>query len=130
MRELITEIPSGNYTGYYWMSDAEKPVLVEHPEAFPNEALSQMIPFIVEGNLYDEVKKISIYIRHNGKGHVIYKYNLNNPSGFEMNMVSLIAHRLDGMGRVTFIELWKEEGDPLCENLKTLRPYARVFVGF
>lgn len=122
----LLEIPKGNYTGYYWLSDAEKPEPVNG--AFT--ARQQTLPFIVEGNLYDADNDRSISIRHNGEKHIIHQYDLSNLSGFEKHPVALITHRLPGKGKVKFWELWKEEEDRLCAGMKTLRPYARVFVGF
>ena len=128
MRTPIEQIPEGIYIGYYWLSNAEKPEPVEGK--FSAAMLTQHLPFIVEGNLYDEAKGISISIRHNGDKHIIYEYNLHYLNGFEKNEVSFIAHRLSGKGKVKFWELWKEEEDYLCAGMKTLRPFARVFVGF
>lgn len=128
MRTFIEQIPGGNYTGYYWMSDSEMPVVVKGE--FPSTLLSQSLPFIVEGNLYDAKNNQSFSIRHNGSNPVVCQYNLNELSGCEKNPVAFIAHRLPGKGRVKFWELWKEEKDSMCEGLNTLRPFVRVFVGF
>ncbi len=128
MRKKITEIPEGNYIGYYWLSNAQEPVKVTG--SFPSAILNQPLPFVVEGNLYDTNNKISISIRHNGSKHIIHQFDLKNTTGFGINPVEFIAHRLPGVNKVKFLELWKEVNDTLCEMMTTLRPYARVFVGF
>jgi len=128
MRTIINHVPEGSYTGYYWLSNAEKPQRVNGN--FPSETFTEKLPFIVEGNIYDEANQRSISIRHNGEKHVINQYNLDDLSGYEKNPVAFIGHRLLEKGKVKFWEIWKEEEDPLCTGMKTLRPYARVFVGF
>lgn len=128
MREQIEHIPDGNFVGYYWLSNAQKPKIVNGD--FPQNILEQQLPFIVEGSLYDAAIKCSIAIRHNGEKHVIYKYDLSSLTGIEINDVAFIAHRMLGKGKVKFRELWREEEDPLCAGMTTLRPHARVFVGF
>ena len=32
--------------------------------------------------------------------------------------------------KLCFVQFWKEEPDPLCENMNVLRPGKIVFVGF
>lgn len=128
MRKTITEIPGGRYVGYYWLSNEEKPVSIRGN--FPSNKLSNLPPFIVEGNIFDAERKVSISIRHNGKEQVIHQYDLHDLSGFEKHEVKIIPHRLQGKGKVLFWELWREEVDILCANMKTLVPYARVFTGF
>ncbi len=128
MREIINEVPRGSYSGYYWLSNAEKPVVVQG--SFPEDILEKSLPFVVEANLWDDGAGHSISIRHNGEKHIIVRYNLNTPQGFEQHQVTFIAHRLPGKGRAKFVELWREETDELCNGINTLKPYGRAFIGF
>lgn len=129
MKEPIKTIPDSDYTGYYWMSDSPTPV--EVIGNFPTEKLqNNSIPFVLEGNLFDKEKNMSITIRHDGEKHIICQYDLNNMEGIEKHEVYLIPHRLRGKERMIFWELWKEEVDALCDGMKTLKPYARLFAGF
>lgn len=128
MRTYLEQIPEGNYTGYYWLSNAEFPEVVSGN--FPENLLEKTLPFVVEANLFDANNNQSISIRHNGERHVIQAYNLSDLTDFEKNEVAFIAHRLQEKGKAKFWELWREEADDLCAGMKTLRPYGRAFVGF
>lgn len=127
MRTQLDTIPQGDYTGYYWLSDAEFPIPVSGN--FPDDLLKPL-PLVAEANLYDATTNRSISVRHNGERHVIQQYDLKGIAGFEKNEVFIITHRLPQKGRAIFWELWRETEDPLCNNFKTLKPYGRVFVGF
>lgn len=119
-------IPNGNYVGYYWLSDHETPQMIngnfECPELINN--------FIIEAMLWDETNKKSIMITHTGK-YNIHEYDmteLGNVGSFECK--SYMPHRLIGVKKVKFKQLWIPEPDPLCCNFDVLALKAHIFVGF
>jgi len=128
MKKIIDDLPTGTYTGYYWLSNAESPHQVN--KKFDENLLKMGIPFIVEAALYDEITKTSILIKHDGAQHEMVQYNLNEMEGYECLVIEIETHRLDGAPAARFMQIWKEEPDALCENMKTLKPYAQIFTGF
>ena len=119
-------IPSGNYVGYYWMSDEEKPKRVNG-----NIELPQSInPFIIEAMLWDEGRQKSIMITHTGK-YQIFEYDLNTlPTVGTLEEKAYMAHRLPGIEKVKFKQFWKAECDPNCAGMQVLLLKAQIFVGF
>jgi CRISPR type III-associated protein (TIGR04423 family) len=123
--QSLNEIPQGSYTGYYWMSDKEKPETVDG-EFRPN--LNGQNPFIIEAMLWDETTQKSIMITHTGKYH-IFEYDLNLLE-VEDEIKEYMPHRLEGVKKVKFKQYWKAEDDPLCCDFQVLELKAQIFVGF
>lgn len=125
--QSLNEIPQGSYTGYYWMSDQEKPDPV-NGSFTPN--LKSSNPFIIEAMLWDETNKKSIMITHTGK-YQIFEYDiavLKDEGVLESK--EYMPHRLPGVKKVKFKQYWKAEDDPLCNKFPVLELKAQIFVGF
>jgi CRISPR type III-associated protein (TIGR04423 family) len=125
--DTLDKIPTGNYEGYYWLSDAEQPILVNDKNKFDASKIG-INPFIIEGMLWDDVNKISIMISHTGK-YQIWEYKLIELEG-EKEEKEYMAHRLDGISKVCFTQLWQEEPDANCEGMLALKMKAQIFTGF
>lgn len=125
--EQLTELSNNTYTGYYWLSDQETPVkILNQKVAFETYNL---IPFIIEALLIDEVNNKSIHITHDGN-YRIYEYDLSLISNFETTSYEVIPFRLNGVERLKFLKVWAPERDENCENFETLKLKAIVFNGF
>lgn len=132
-----------DFIGYYWMSDADKPVLVDgkisehkNPDekysiSNPFSTLSQN-PYIVEANLYCEADKLSISIKNTGEGAIVTAIRIPEEikGGIEFTKQSYIAHRLTGVGKVCFKQAWEAIDDPNCGGMKVLKPTWRAFKKF
>ncbi|WP_259015106.1 TIGR04423 family type III CRISPR-associated protein [Emticicia fluvialis] len=123
---LLTDIPDYQYEGYVWMSDKQK------PEVFMNKPFNanghQQNPFIIEGLLWAKKEKVSIHIRHTGK-YLIHKYEMNDQDLSE-DINQYLAHKIEGIKKLKFKQVWEPEKDPFCEDMEVLKMKALVFIGF
>jgi CRISPR type III-associated protein (TIGR04423 family) len=123
----LNEIPKLTFEGYVWMSDEESPkVLFNETFDFKNIMIN---PFIIEALLYNETEKTSIHIQHTGE-YQIFEYDLKNLSEEQLVAKSYLPHRLEGVEKVNFKQLWIPEPDENCENMEVLTLKAIVFCGF
>ncbi len=127
----ITAVPPGTYEGWYWLSDATKPVMLQNASAF--EAPLQGIPFVIEGQLYDKAAQRSISIRNVDGRCIITQYELDDiGSEMEQEPRTVLGHRLreNDQPWLKIIDIWKEQPDPLCAGFPVLQPHCSVFTGF
>ncbi len=124
----LTDIQDLDFEGYIWRSDSKEPkVLRAEKYAFSKVELN---PFIVEGLLYNESSKTSIHIQHTGD-YQIFEYDLKNLSQIgQLEEVSFLPHRLSGLEKVNFKQLWVSEPDENCEGMEVLKMKALIFCGF
>ena len=124
--ESLNEIPQSIYTGYYWMSDQEKPKKINGNFDAP----TILNPFIIEAMLWNETNQTSIMITHTGK-YQIHEYDLAvlKDEGV-LESKEYMPHRLDGIKKVKFKQFWKAEIDPLCSDFPVLVLKAQIFAGF
>ncbi|GAB4255892.1 MAG: hypothetical protein Kow0027_22800 [Saprospiraceae bacterium] len=125
----LREIPTAHlFDGYVWLSDAKKPeVLIGKYFDFSSIGKN---PFVIEALLYDAANEVSYHVRHSGRYH-IHKYDLKHlPDEVETEEVSYLPHRLDGVKKCKFKQIWMPEKDPYCEDMPVLTMKALVFVGF
>lgn len=120
------KIEKSKYQGYLWYSDESKPAKVLNNEEFEIEIADNANPFIVEGQLFDGQKSISIkYV--DGK-YFFNTYDLNALDGV-MQEQKFYSHRMGGK-QLKFKQIWEEQPDELCEGMQVLQPAELVFVGF
>lgn len=130
MKKLLqlSDIPNKPYEGYLWFSDSRTPVILDKEE-YPFAQLSQN-PFIVEGLLYCAEDQTSITIKHTGVYQIgIYKVD-QSQEGVTLKPIEYLPHRLTGINKVCFQQLWLPESDPFCEGMKVLKMKALLFTGF
>jgi len=126
----ITEIPQDGLEGYYWLSNAEKPEVLERERGDKFEPPTKNNPFIAEALLYDREKNISYHILHAGE-YSVFRYDLDNlPPGAKLCEVEYLPHRLGEVKKVCFKQLWVPEADSLCEGMEVLNMKALIFTGF
>jgi len=111
--------PNGKYIGYIWYSDQKEP---NHYSGDGSSIDLNAFPFIAEGMLWDEEKKISVMLNytHQLKVAIYNDVKIENPITYK-------GHKLENL---KFTTIWAEEADPLCAGMMVLRPVANVFVGF
>lgn len=132
--EKIQSIPMANYVGYLCYSD-DTPVRVLNHEKFSLEASAEQIPFIIEGELYDEAQRLSWSIRYADGQYRILRYEvLEEGMEFDHQYVvprfDLAADESKETCRLHFYQYWMARPEPLCEGMEVLMPAQRVFVGF
>jgi CRISPR type III-associated protein (TIGR04423 family) len=138
--ENLNGIKDRLYEGYIWGSNGikkpddkyEKLPHVLKGEKFDSSFWEADNPHIVEGWLVhkSETEHISVYIKHTGT-YQVYEYDLKNlPEGSETRSVKYLQHRLEGIDKVNFQQLWIPEEEENCENMPVLKMKALIFTGF
>lgn len=119
------KIDKSKYQGYLWYSNAKEPQVLDNEE-FELEISDDKNPFIIEGQLYDGEKSISIkYV----DGKYIQKvYKMSEMKG-SIQEQTFYSNRMKDK-QLVFVQYWREESDELCEGMKVLQPKELVFVGF
>ncbi|MGM0944692.1 MAG: TIGR04423 family type III CRISPR-associated protein [Bacteroidota bacterium] len=127
----ISQIPDYKFTGYYWMSDKDKPVIL-FEESFPkSEMLKSLNPFCVEALLFSKEKKISIHIQHTGQ-YLVTAYDHQELDKLETVPKEYIPHKLEQVQKVIFKQVWEEMPLEVDESTSfpSLKPTALIFSGF
>lgn len=127
-REIVTDrIPAGDYEGYLWYSDAQKPKVFPRDGAFTDDLESETIPFVVEGWLYDQANDTSYAIRYLDGKYIRVKYDL---FAAEQDAITYQAHDLQPETHFRVKEYWSPEPDPNCASMKVFRHAWTAFAGF
>ena len=126
----LKNIPEKEFTGYYWMSDENKPHLL-FKEKF-NPDLKGNNPFIIEGNLFAYDGTVSISIEHIDGQYLIGRINWEDIDvGIVLEEETyLSSHKTEDFKKVKFKRAWIAEADPECEGMEVLKPAWRAFTGF
>ena len=120
-------IERGNYEGYVWMSNNNKPDIIDGE--YENELNPSANPFIIEAQLFNGTSSYSVrYV--DGRYHVLC-YEVNPEDLLDNDVISRTfqSHRMEGK-ILSFLEYWKEENDELCMDMPVLVPAVMVFIGF
>jgi len=125
----LSDLNNTVFEGYVWLSDAKDPkVLQENSYDFTQHNEN---PFIIEALLFDPLTQKSVHITHDGAQHIVeYDLPTLKQDGYELESKQYLSHRINGIERLHFVQLWKEEPDDFCIGMlvKTLK--ATVFCGF
>jgi CRISPR type III-associated protein (TIGR04423 family) len=127
----IQAIPDHNFTGYYWMSDCDKPKMLSE-EPFPKELFGEgKNPFCIEALLYSDSEQVSIHIQHTGQ-YLVSGYDLSKLKGLEIEEKAYLPHKLENVEKVLFKQVWEEDLLTVDEkeSMPTLKPTALIFCGF
>jgi CRISPR type III-associated protein (TIGR04423 family) len=125
--KTLNEIPTLSFEGYIWMSDQEQPKILNN-EIYDFKSIAAN-PFIIEALLYNEKENRSIHIQHTGE-YQIYEYDLNQYSSEQLSQKDYLPHRLEGVRKVNFKQIWLPESDDNSEGMEVLTLKAIVFCGF
>lgn len=118
------EIPQGNYVGYFWLSDENAPRKYSAEEF--NQAAKSINPFIIEANLWDNDRQVSVSVRHTGRYHV-HAYDLSQYDATDDEQTFISVKNIQPL---KFKALWREEADAFTLGMPVLKFVANVFVGF
>ena len=127
MKRLIIEC--AEYQGYVWYSDQKDPEIIDG--TFKTDIMSEENPFIIEAQLFAPRTNHSITVRYVDGEYVVNQYDLSEESvnASDKRIREYMSNRMGG--RVLgFMELWKTEQDPCCENFDVLEPKDFIFIGF
>jgi len=125
----ISDIKTRKYEGYIWLSDAETPIVLHEREYDFSKHSEIDNPFIIEALLYAKEESISVTIKHTGKYH-IHEIDLKQYSKENFVDIQYLPHRLSGVSKVNFKQLWLPEMEENCNNWEVLKMKALVFTGF
>jgi CRISPR type III-associated protein (TIGR04423 family) len=123
----LETLPDLNYQGFIWLSDADKPIVLQN-EPFDLSKIKTN-PFIIEALLFNAEKEISIHIQHTGN-YQITEYHFNRFDNAEVVDNEYLPHRLDGVSKVKFKQIWISRPDENCAGMEVLNLKAIVFCGF
>ena len=136
-RIILQDIPiSIKYEGYLWWSNQEKPDVYVDQELksqddkpiWPKETNN---PFVIEGNLWNKVDKISYLIRFIDGEYLVYEFKLKDSNPESITKLEYLPNRMPpAVKKLLFNEVWIEQPDPLCNGFEVLKPAFIAFVGF
>ncbi len=119
---------SAKWTGYYWMSDKDRPTVLENA-LLDRTVLEPGVPFVIEAQLTSG--SCSLSIRNVDGRCMIISYDaadLNDPNSKDETFISLRMGNL----KLRFKRRWQEmpDVDNLCAGMPSLQPAGLMFVGF
>lgn len=149
---MATKYLKGDYEGYLWESDKQIPRKFMGESTLKEWSFNnEENPFIIEGQLFDkntghsisikfmdgEYKIKEYYVKTSNVGKsffVLKKDNNDEESDCEVKCEVKERHykgnsKLYG-NNLHFYELWEEECDPNCCNMKVLKATKVIFAGF
>lgn len=127
----MDKIKNGTYQGYVWMSNAEKPEIIQGE--FDKSLDPLFNPFIIEGFLYNESDGISYSIKYVDGNYLIIETKVDEEKYFESKEEFYANPKLQeqGIKKLKFYREWVAVKDELCAgNMEVLQPGKLVFVGF
>lgn len=124
------KIEKSIYEGYLWYSNEKEPKVLNEEE-FELEISDNKNPFVIEGQLFDADRMLSISIKYVDGEYICNSYNVDSLDFNRNNIEKKVFHsnRMKGY-KLQFLQYWMEKEDDLCEGMKVLRPTKSVFVGF
>jgi len=127
MKITIDKIPDLNYEGYIWYSNAQQPEVIKGK--FDIKRLT-LLPFVIEGNLWNEHDKISINIKNIDGNYLINIFDLKTVANFFENTQEYVSHRIEHAKAYKIYQHWEAIEDDLCEKMSSYQPTWNAFVGF
>lgn len=129
---MKTTIEKGMYEGYMWMSDASSPQIYDGTKEVAFELDDSANPFVIEGNLWDKSRRMSVCVRFVDGAYHVRTVNVTEEDerSQDNSEKTFVAHRLKGVKALRYLQYWTESKDAFCENMPVLRPDKLVFVGF
>ena len=88
------------------------------------------IPFIIEGQLFDDKSKTSYSIKYVDGQYILKDYIVAEKDYESPNVVKEYRSYRMGEKILKFLEYWEPQEDKFCLNMKVLQPTKVVFVGF
>ena len=117
------------YDGYFWYSNKQKPEIIKE-KTFTKEIFTSL-PFIIEGNFYNDSTGLSISIAHLDGNYIVCQVNLKDFPENQITEQVYIAHDLNGISEIKMLQYWEEgQPDELLAGMTTLIPAWQAFKGF
>lgn len=143
----MKQIKAAKYKGYLWYSNEKEPKVFDGSEMVPEMNLDEKKnPFVIEGNLWDADNMTSIMIRYVDGEYIVRPtrvskeelegissekaYKSGNSNSMATTLKKYLAHRIEGVKCLCFLQYWQAESDEMCEGMQVLRPSKLVFIGF
>ena len=131
----LNEIQKRCFTGYYWLSDADEPVILNN-ETVDLAKYENSNPFIQEAYFADEL--LSYSIKHfDSLGHIVIESEYNSfdiatEHTYLADPAVVRAGLKNGLeiSKISFSQEWGDVEDDLCENMMVLQPAKIAFIGF
>ena len=118
---------NGKYQGYIQLSDRRIEQIFIEESILPKwEDLHNGVNYILELALFDTNSNKSILVRQANEKWIVLEKILTDK---EMNEADSFYTVLDGL-QAKIAQIWQEEEDEFCLNLKTLVPRTLLFAGF
>lgn len=130
----VSSIPSGNYDGYVWYSNATEPkVLLANVRFEGLELTVGENPFVIEAQLYAPSEHKSYSIKFADGKYIALCYDLDalqDLKDVEVTAHRYLPNRMKEVEYLHFKEYWHPVADPNCEGMDVLQPREFVFTGF
>lgn len=124
INEIDFSVP---YEGYYWLSNEEKPRIVN---SLIPKGIFKALPFVIEAHFLNDAKE-SISVKNIDGIYLVFKTSLKNLPEDQITTYEYLTHKLPSIEKIKTIQYWEEsDGDLLLENMKTLIPTWTAFAGF
>lgn len=129
------KIEKRKYSGYVWMSDSNKPIVL-HNEEYSLEIADDANPFVIEAQLYSSKDNVSVSVKYVDGKYIVKEYENVSPESKSdtITFKEYVANPRIGNDALLFLQYWEEKEDdnvnPLRCDMKELRPGKLVFVGF
>lgn len=121
------------YEGYLWLSNSSKPRVYDN-QVIDIDLGVGMMPFVVEGQLYDRKRKVSYSIKYVDGEHLVNKYKDIDDETTDANIEhkTYLPNRMEIIGnrRLHFLRYWEPKEDKNCEDMSVLVITKNVFAGF
>ncbi len=132
-----------SFEGYVWWSNQDCPLVYrlgkvcKNGEECGDECKTLRLangqnPFVVEGMLYDKVKRTSYCLKYVDGEYIIKEFEVGatDISNTEIDKKEYLGNRMGGKLWLKFLRYWNETEDANCAGMKVLTVEKNVFVGF
>ena len=150
---MATDSITGKFEGYLWESDKQEPQIYIGDNLLTNKTFnSDENPFCIEGLLFDKTTGHSVSIKYVDGEYKIKKYSFKTDADGNIHFYVFKENekkecvwqevtcevkeryykgssKLKGLN-LHFYELWEEEGDKNCCDMKVLKATKVIFAGF
>lgn len=135
----LSDYYNKNLQGYYWLSDATKPVVVDKSHPLDSTEIEEYLredslPFVIEAHFYCASDHCSLQIKNVDGQCYIRKIDLTDLPEAQLEQRRYMTHDIkdkeNNYRYYQVIEAWEEIEDPLLDDLPTLRPAWTAFKGF
>ena len=136
---MNTQAQESKWTGYIWRSDSSIPEIILNSEFDFDSIKDDDNPFIVEGELYNEARQLSVSVRYIDGEHILREFSPDALDDYSQKTEIVYtperAFDAKGIKGLDFWQIWRAEENPYCEDnekkaMKVLRPAELIFRGF